>query len=126
MKNHYDNIALQHLQCSGAARFEPAAVYDNELDNNDDDMITMIITMITQHLQCSGAARFKPAAGRQVCRRWKQQVTSETLSIITFLLTVFIKHSQLDVSKPSDSISHHLTSIFSEKLVKTFSDDNNW
>ena len=35
-------------------------------------MIKMNITL--QHLQCSGAAWVEPAAGRQVCRRWKQQV----------------------------------------------------
>ena len=31
---------------------------------------------------------------------------------ITFPLAVFLKHGQLDFSKASNSISHHLTSIF--------------
>ena len=34
---------------------------------------------------------------------------------VTSLLTVFLKHGQMDFSKASNSISHHLTSIFSEK-----------
>ena len=36
---------------------------------------------------------------------------------ITSLLTVFLKHGQMDLSKASNSIFHHLTSIFPEKWV---------
>ena len=33
---------------------------------------------------------------------------------VTSFLTVFLKHGQMDFSKASNSISHHLTSIFPE------------
>ena len=36
------------------------------------------------------------------------------ISMGTSPVTVFLKHGQLDLSKASDSISHQLTSIFSE------------
>ena len=78
--NDDNNITLQHLQCSGTARVEPATCYDNDYDDNDDTdndcsaSLIMTLTITLQHLQCSGSARVEPAAGRQVCRRWKQQV----------------------------------------------------
>ena len=41
-------------------------------------------------------------------------VSLDQNKLITSPVTVFLKHGQLDLSKASDSISHQLTSIFSE------------
>ena len=36
---------------------------------------------------------------------------------ITSPVAVFLKHGQMDLSKASNSISHHLTSIFPKKMM---------